>query len=99
MKKLVEDSIAGDRLFLYCEYSCSVYREFLSILSLVAGHGGQTEAAPDDTTEPDGMDEALIPCDAKDDPMTWIIDNVRELQAIVRCFDSPHSGHAHDARP
>lgn len=43
---------------------------------IVAGHGEQTPCAPDDKTEIDGMDEALVPCDAVDDKATWIIDNV-----------------------
>lgn len=42
------------------------------------------ERAPWDTDEPDGFDEALIPCDATEDPLTWIMDDVILLQSRAR---------------
>ena len=54
---------------------------------VVTGHGEQTPCAPDDKTEIDGMDEALVPCDAVEDKATWIIDNVRS-PFPVKSFNS-----------
>ena len=42
----------------------------------VSGHGDQVKCAPWDKTEADGLDEAIIPCDATDNESSaWIIDN------------------------
>ncbi|KAL5526879.1 hypothetical protein ACEPAF_8606 [Sanghuangporus sanghuang] len=70
-----------------------------------AGHGVQTPCETEDETETDGMDEAIVPCDATEDKNTWIIDNdmnkllVRKIPVnaqLIAFFDMCHSGTAMD---
>ncbi|KAI5121208.1 hypothetical protein M0805_007218 [Coniferiporia weirii] len=72
-----------------------------------SGHGDQTPCAADDKSEDDGMDEAIIPCDATEDKDTWIIDNemneilVKRLPVgaqLIAIFDMCHSGTALDLK-
>lgn len=79
--KAIEDLISGvqegDTLYFHCKYLIlSSFRHVSDSLVTDSGHGEQVPCRPEDVSEDDGKDEAIVPCDATEEADTWILDNV-----------------------